>query len=315
MNLPYDPTKLDRELNKFYISASDDEIKNMLKDTSFKSLNELFSHIKEDVKKMDQLETMGERLEYDQLSKFFMELASKNKIRKSFLGDSVKDFNINPIVSKICGLRGLTTAYTPYQPERSQGTLWSLWIYSNMISRLTGFEAINASLYDRSTALYEAILTAKKTSKSQSNTILVSEGIHPNDIEVIETLAKETFLEIVKVPVSKLTGLTDITKLKELIEKNVPFGLAFSQVNCFGNIEEFDKITDIAKSNNLKTIANIDPIHLQRGGLKGHRTSVQTKRVSTLSLEKDNTLLSLQTSEDRELVFSASGIMRKTNYP
>ena len=102
-----------------------------------------------------------------------------------------------------------------------------------MISRLTGFEAINASLYDRSTALYEAILTAKKTSKSPSKTILLSEGIHPNDIEVIETLAKETFLEIIKVPVSQETGLTELKNLQELIEKHSPFGLAFSQVNCF----------------------------------------------------------------------------------
>ena len=108
----------------------------------------------------------------------------------------------------------------------------------------------------------------QKISKNKSNIILVSEGIHPNDIEVIETLSKETFIEIIKIPILPSTGTTDITALKNLIEEKKPYGVVFSQVNCFGNIEEFDLITDISRENNLKTVANIDPILIQKGGLK-----------------------------------------------
>ena len=119
----------------------------------------------------------------------------KNNIKTSFVGDALKNYSVPDIVSYVCSLRGLTTAYTPYQPERSQGTLWSLWFFSNLLSRLTGFEAINASLYDRSTGLFEAMTTAKKISKSKSPVFLVSEGINPRDLEALKTLQVQQSLK------------------------------------------------------------------------------------------------------------------------
>ena len=93
-------------------------------------------------------------------------------LKTSFIGDQLPVWSINPIVDFVSNLRPLSTSYTPYQPERSQGTLISHWIYQCAISALTGFEAINTSLYDRSFAIYEAIACAIRTSIDRKESCL-----------------------------------------------------------------------------------------------------------------------------------------------
>ena len=224
-NLPYDLDSLKREDKKYYISASQEELHQMLDTVKKKELRSLYSHLEEELffrgEKLSEIKKLPE-LEYEELLKYFDELSKKNNIKTSFLGDGIKSYSLPDISRHICTLRGLTTAYTPYQPERSQGTLWSLWIYSNMLSRLTGFEAINASLYDRSTGLFEAINTAKKIKRTKKNTFIISEGLNPRDINVIETLTKETSTKLVYAPIDSTSGRTDKDKLEKIIsEKNI----------------------------------------------------------------------------------------------
>jgi len=131
-------------------------------------------------------------------------------------------------------------AYTPYQPERSQGTLQTLWIYQSLISQLTGFEAINASLYDRSTCLFEAMNCSLRLVK-EATTVLVSNTLYPGDLEVLETLAQETDLKLIRVPVSNQTGRIDMEALKRLLNTTPQLAaFAFPQVNNLGNIEPVD---------------------------------------------------------------------------
>jgi glycine dehydrogenase len=195
-------------------------------------------------------------------------LAKKNNPLCSFLGDGLKDYQVPEIVGKVCALRGLTTAYTPYQPERSQGTLWTLWLYSSSLSMLTGFEAINASLYDRSTALHESLNTALRIHR-KAKRVLVAETLYPGDLEVLTTLSEETPLEITTVPVDAQTGTVDLEKLKELIAeyKNELAALAFPQVNNLGNLEPVHELTDLGRAHGLQVIGVIDPMLLATGGL------------------------------------------------
>src|SRR5690606_33740485 len=86
-------------------------------------------------------------LSYQELIAHVNEVANKNNTKLSFLGDGLPQYKVTEVVEPVSNIRGLTTAYTPYQPERSQGTLQTLWIYQSLLSQLTGFEAINASLY------------------------------------------------------------------------------------------------------------------------------------------------------------------------
>ena len=270
LDLPFEPESLKRELKKYYISSSTEDLEKMLMSIGKGNIEDLYSHLQTNLKfsgeKFNQINTL-EELQYSELPKYFNEISNRNNIKISFLGDALKNYSVPDIVSFVCSLRGLTTAYTPYQPERSQGTLWSLWFFSNLLSRLTGFEAINASLYDRSTGLFEALTTAKKISRSKANTFLVSEGINPKDLEVLNTLVSGTQFKIKTVPLDQKTGKTNIEACRELIQEEV-FGVAFSQTTCLGTLDNVDLITDLAKEKNLVSIAVIDPILLFNGGLK-----------------------------------------------
>jgi glycine dehydrogenase len=261
-NLPYDPTKLDRELTKYYITASESEINEMMSDVGISSYKELFNHIPENVL-MTEAPKIGKELEYDELINHVETLSKKNNLKTSFLGDGLQQYKVPEIVPFVCDIRGLTTAYTPYQPERSQGTLWTLWMYSSTLSMLTGFEAINASFYDRSTCLFEACCTAQRI-KKKSKKILISEGIYPGDMEVLKTLAKETNLEILTLPLDCETGLTDskiaLKTIKESIEDLA--GFAFCQINQNGLLEDVNELTDICTNQGIQSIAIIDPILL-----------------------------------------------------
>ena len=264
--LNYHPEKLKRELKPFYIGATDKDLEQMLGELQLQKLDDLYSHISEDVK-MSSI-PMNKHMRYEELIVHMNDLSKKNNVKLSFLGDGLPQYKVTDIVGPICSIRGLTTAYTPYQPERSQGTLQTLWIYQSLISQLTGFEAINASLYDRSTCLYEAMNCALRLVKD-STTIIVASTLFPGDLEVLETLAKETDLKLLKAPVNPQTGRLDIEILKKLLNTTPQIaGVAFPQVNNLGNIEAIDEIVDLCSTNNIKSIAVIDPMLIGQGGLK-----------------------------------------------
>ncbi|MBF0314760.1 MAG: aminomethyl-transferring glycine dehydrogenase subunit GcvPB [Oligoflexia bacterium] len=277
-DLPYDPSKLKRELAPSYMPISDQDLASVLKTIGSASLDDLFSHISEKVKFDDEenraaQSKVGSALAYDELIEHVKSIASKNTIRTSFIGDGLKQYRVPEIVPLVCNLRGLTTAYTPYQPERGQGTLQSLWIYSSLLSMLTGFEAINASLYDRSTAIMEALVAAKKLKKG-THAVLCN-SIYPGDKEVLLTAAKETDLSLHFVEVDARSGTTSVESIREKIAAikaadatAVLCALVFPQVNSLGNLEDGDALTDLAKAEKLASIAVIDPMLLAQGGLK-----------------------------------------------
>jgi glycine dehydrogenase len=264
--LNYHPEELTRELKPFYIGADEKEIQEMLKTLGIKTLEDLYSHISDDVKMTSV--PMNKHMSYEELIAHVNDLSRKNKLKLSFLGDGLPQYQVTDVVGPICNIRGLTTAYTPYQPERSQGTLQTLWIYQSLISQLTGFEAINASLYDRSTCLFEAMNCALRLVKD-STTMVVAATLYPGDLEVIETYARETELKLIKVPVNAQTGRTDMDALKRILNTTPQIaGVAFPQVNNLGNIEPVDEIVDICSNHNIKSIAVIDPMLLGPAGLK-----------------------------------------------
>lgn len=262
--LPYNPNELERELKPYYICASDDELNSMLETVKAKTMDELFSHIPENVR-FKKTPDFGPHLEYADLVTHLENVAGQNKITPHFLGEGLETYKVPDLVPYVCDIRGLTTAYTPYQPERSQGTLQTLWLYSSTMAKLTGFEAINASFYDRSTCLYEAANTAKRIKKTK-NTILVSQGIYKGDLEVLQTQAKETALNFVIIPLNEETGLLDITKLNASLTDDVA-AVIFAQKNTNGCLEDVHELTNLAAQNNILSIGVFDPMLLSTGGL------------------------------------------------
>ncbi|MCO4753733.1 MAG: aminomethyl-transferring glycine dehydrogenase subunit GcvPB [Bacteriovoracaceae bacterium] len=255
-----------RENYPFYVGITKEDEKLMLESLGLNSLEDLFKHIGSqhimpglDVPKHKEAPELREHIE---------KIASKNKKVINFIGDGLQEISIPSIVPMVCSIRGLTTAYTPYQPERSQGTLQTLWIYQSVISEITGFEAVNASLYERSTCLHEALNCSLKMARGK-DTVIVAESIYPGDKEVIDTLIKETDLKVIYAPIDKKTSRLDKSKLEEIIKSTESIAaLAIPQINCFGQIEDFDALTDLAHDNKLLAIAIIDPIALANDGLK-----------------------------------------------
>ncbi len=265
--LGYDPEQLPRELKRHYISAGDDDIQAMLGELGLKRLDELYADLPGEIFFGHPLD-IPEELGYRELRAHLIEISQKNKIPLSFIGDGLQHYRVPEIVFHVAGIRGLTTAYTPYQPERSQGTLQSLWIYASALAMLTGFEAVNASLYDRATCLFEALRCALRLVK-ESNTVIVSRALYPGDLKVLSSLAQGTTMKITTVEIDPETGLTDYNQLKAIIDSTPHLGaVAFPQVNCLGHLEDVDLITDWCTKRSIRSVAIIDPIHLATGGLK-----------------------------------------------
>lgn len=257
-----------RENARHYISASEEDIQAMLQAVGKLDLAALYDHIPAEVR-FAEAPKLPEELAMDVLRARLQQIAARNRVGLSFLGDGLPDFVPSPVVAPICAIRNLTTAYTPYQPELSQGTLLAHWIYQCSMARLTGFEAVNASLYDRPTSIFEGICAAIRMTRGTSVAI-VPETLYPGDLEVLETLAAETDVVLVRVPAAVSTGRIDPVALEAAIAEagSRLAALVFPQVNTFGLIEDVDALTDRAAALGCRSIAVIDPLLLGPGGLK-----------------------------------------------
>ena len=266
--LPYDPDEFPRESSRHYISSSEKDIQEMLEYIGLQNLEDLFSHIPKDLQFNKGLD-VPEELDYQSAVEKLFQISQKTRLKNSFVGDLLPHWKCHPIVEFVSKLRPLSTSYTPYQPERSQGTLITHWIYQCALSSLTGFEAINTSLYDRSAAIYEAITCALRTNKKGSKVIL-SETLFESEKKVIETLAEETSIKFITLPNNPETGLLDYSWLGSLNENELDSisAFVFPQVNNLGLLEDVDLLTNFSSSNKIRSIACIDPMLLGTGGLK-----------------------------------------------
>ena len=266
--LSFDPDTLPREKKRHYISASEEEIQAMLARVGAESLDDLYAHIPADLR-FPEAPDIPEEAAYEALQELLPAIAAENTTAISFLGDGLPHYTTSPVVGPISRIRNLSTAYTPYQPERSQGTLMTHWIYQCLMSQLTGFEAINSSLYDRSTAIFEAMCTVVRL-KRKADTVLLSEGIYPGDREVIETLLAGTGVHARWIPLDPDTGRLDVGAVRASLEEDPKrfAGFVFPQINSLGLLEDVDALTNLAAEKEIHSIAVIDPMQLGTGGLK-----------------------------------------------
>lgn len=148
-----------------YIPLSVADRVSMLREAGAESPDGLFAHVPRGVM-FDSAPDIGEGKSDAALRGDFAAISQKNRIPQlSFLGGECGDWKVDEIAGEVSKIRGLSTAYTPYQPERSQGTLITHWIYQCAMSALTGFEAVNCSLYDGASAVFEAAACACRLTK------------------------------------------------------------------------------------------------------------------------------------------------------
>ena len=177
---------------KNFLAHNDEIRKEMLEEISCASIEDLFKHIPVKMKSFDLPEAMSE-LETQKLVKT---LANKNKTDYvSFIGGGCYNKFIPAAISQVAQRFEFLTAYTPYQPEISQGTLQIMYEYQSMICMLTGMDVANASVYDGGSACAEAISMACRISRKHN--ALVSNRLNPEYKEVIKTYAWGAGIELV----------------------------------------------------------------------------------------------------------------------
>lgn len=257
-----------KEEARHYIPLSEADEALMKEVSGVPDLDALFSHIDPKVR-FSALPGLPEELTADAARERLQSLADRNQPLPGFLGDGLGDWAQPAIVGKVASLRRLATSYTPYQPERSQGTLNAHWIFQCFLSALTGFEAVNTSLYERSTAMFEALLCGLRLVRGSSK-VAYAATLPPGDIAVLRTHFSDTTYELIELPLEQKCGTLDLAAAERLItaEKGSLAAVVFPQVNTFGLIEPVDALTDLCADHGIKSVAVVDPLHLAPGGLK-----------------------------------------------
>lgn len=178
---------------KNFLVHTDEVKKEMLESIGAASIDDLFKQIPENAR-MGKLELENPLSEME-VQKRIKTLAKKNKTDYiSFLGAGTYNKFIPACISQVANRFEFLTAYTPYQPEISQGTLQVMYEFQTMISRLTGMDISNATMYDAATACAESILMAVRISKK--NKVLVSKSLNPEYIDVIKTYTYSNDIEV-----------------------------------------------------------------------------------------------------------------------
>ncbi|MFM7209607.1 MAG: glycine dehydrogenase, partial [Verrucomicrobiota bacterium] len=267
--LPFDPTKLPRELARHYVPASDKDIREMFAAVGSKDFPDLYSHIDPAVL-FKSAPDLPEELSYEALADSMEELSSRNNVRTAFMGDGLQAYRVHEIVGHVCSIRNLTTSYTPYQPERSQGTLITHWLYQSAMAQLTGFEAVNSSLYDRASALFESAVCAVRMGDAEADTVLVAGNLLPSDLEVLRTHIEGTSVKLAFLPADEDTGRIAPGEVKEAAGRlgRSLAAFIFPQVNALGLLEDVDALTDACADAGIRAVAVVDPMLLATGGLK-----------------------------------------------
>ncbi|MCX7905554.1 MAG: aminomethyl-transferring glycine dehydrogenase subunit GcvPA [Elusimicrobiales bacterium] len=239
-----------------FISNTEEEKKEMLNTIGVKSFEELINQIpkKYITSNFNLPNALNEMEAYNKMK----ELSKKNRIIKSFIGAGVYERYIPAVIKHIITRTEFLTAYTPYQAEASQGTLQAIYEFQSIISELYGMDYSNASMYDVSTSLAEAVKACARISEKKK--ILYSKLINPRYIEVVKTYfsAKDDYI-FAEIP-SK-DGETDSDALKEMIDEDICCVIV-SSPNYLGIIEDIEKINSIAKEKNILTICIADPVSL-----------------------------------------------------
>jgi glycine cleavage system P protein (glycine dehydrogenase) subunit 1 len=232
----------------------------MLAAIGVRSLEELFAMVPADLRLRRPLDIPPAMSELE-LTQHMAALAAKNAHagnKVCFLGGGSYDHFVPAVVDEIAGRGEFYTSYTPYQPEVSQGNLQVVFEYQSLITRLTGLDVSNASLYDGGSAAAEAVLMAISAT-GRDKKIVVAASVHP---EYRQTIA--TYLEDIGVEVATVGTPTGVVKPEDLAAAvdHESACVVIQQPNFFGGIEDAAVLAEIAHDAGALVVAAFDPISL-----------------------------------------------------
>ncbi|GIX02999.1 MAG: putative glycine dehydrogenase (decarboxylating) subunit 1 [Planctomycetaceae bacterium] len=232
----------------------------MLEKIGVASLDDLLQQIPPDLRLQRPLALPAPLTELE-LEQEVRRLAARNvgsSRRSCFLGGGVYDHFVPSVVDEVAGRGEFYTAYTPYQPEASQGSLQAFFEYQSMMCALTGLDAANASLYEGASAVAEAILMAER-SLDRSGPIFVSAALHPETLSTIHTYLARWRERLCVIPTVR--GVTDWDWLARRLNDQT-LAVVFQHPNFFGCLEDAARAVSLAHRVGALGIQSFDPISL-----------------------------------------------------
>ncbi|NLW02358.1 MAG: aminomethyl-transferring glycine dehydrogenase subunit GcvPA [Clostridiaceae bacterium] len=242
-----------------YIPNTGEQQEEMLRDIGVSSIEELFADIPESIRLKRDLD-LPEALSEMELVRHLKELSGRNASTDEyacFLGAGAYDHYIPSVIQHLVRRQEFYTAYTPYQPEISQGTLQAIFEYQTMICSLTGMDVSNASMYDGATAVAEAAAMACRSTGRAG--IIVAKTVHPQSCEVLRTYSRYTGRSITEW--DHKDGRLDLAGLERLLSDDTAAVIVQSP-NFFGLIEDLGNLSDMVHENGSLLIVSCNPISL-----------------------------------------------------
>jgi glycine dehydrogenase subunit 1 len=244
-----------------FIPHTQEEVEQMLATIGAQDIEALFDEIPSTLR-CESLPNIPPAVTEMEISREMQNFAAKDAGVLNFIGAGAYEHHIPAAVWQLTTRGEYYTAYTPYQPEASQGTLQLIYEFQSMMTGLTGMDVSNASLYDGASALAEAILMAVRCHrKSKSRKILVPQSVHPSYRKTAHAIVKNQGIELVELPVNPETGRLELSTLAAYSGQDIT-ALVIPQPNFFGVLEEADDLTQWAETNNCLTIAVVNPLLL-----------------------------------------------------
>ncbi len=241
-----------------FVSLTDADREAMLDAIGVASVEDLFVDIPEHVRLRRPLD-LEPALSEPELVRHLEELAARNAYtgqELSFLGAGLYDHYVPAVVDAVLARGEFLTAYTPYQPEMSQGVLQAIFEYQTAICELTGMDVSNASSYDGTTVAADACYVAKHaTGRSK---VVLCEAVNPQVRQVVKTYAPGFGLEVVEVP--QRGGVTDPDELRDAAQDAAC--AIFQQPNFFGCLEPAPELAAVANDAEALPVAHVDPMSL-----------------------------------------------------
>ena len=241
-------------MNK-YIPHTPDDIRQMLEKIGVSSIDDLFADIPASVRLQKEYD-LPEAMSEEEIRAYFKALGDMNRQQVIFAGGGAYDHYTPSAIDALLSRSEFLTAYTPYQPEISQGTLQYIFEYQSHICELTGMDCTNASMYDGATAAVEALFMAVAQAKKK-NRVLVSATLNPTLITVIGTYAKYKGIRVDLIP--KTDGHTDRTAMRVMLAEGDVAGVLVGSPNHYGIIEDYTGFADDIHAAKALMIMHCDP--------------------------------------------------------
>ena len=238
-----------------YFPHTEDDIRRMLDRIGVGSLEELYSDVPEDVIYRQEYD-LPDALSEHEVRQYFESLAEQNTNLFCLCGLGAYDHYSPAVIPHIISRSEFLTAYTPYQPEVSQGTLRYIFEYQSMITELTGMECTNASMYDGATAAAESMMMAMASTKKKTR-VLLSEGLLPHVIDVVKTYAKFNGVQICMVPCQE--GQTSYGALAAELAAGDVAGVLVPGINRYGVVEDHTGFADAVHAQKGLLMVYSDP--------------------------------------------------------